>query len=62
LNGSDFLGDGISDATGRVPVIDGDFIYAFQMTPQAASGNKAATVLVVKRFDSKEYPVTVPLD
>ncbi len=61
LNGSDFLSEGTSDATGRVPVMDGDFIYAFQLTPPAA-GNKTATVLVVRRFDSKEYPVTVPLE
>ncbi len=62
LNGSDFLSEGTSDATGRVPVMDGDFIYAFQVTPKTADGTKAATVLIVRRFDSKEYPVTVPLN
>ncbi|HTC21146.1 MAG TPA: hypothetical protein VK859_09880 [bacterium] len=62
LDGSDFLSSGISDATGRIPVTDGDFIYAFQVTPPGSDGNKAATLLVVKRFESKEYPVTVPLN
>jgi hypothetical protein len=62
LDGSDFLSSGTSDATGRIPVTDGDFIYAFQVTPPGSDGNKAATLLVVKRFESKEYPVTVPLN
>ncbi len=60
LNGADFLGEGISDDTGRVPLIDGDFTYAIQVTHKATSGHPADTVLVVKRFDDKEYPVAVP--
>jgi hypothetical protein len=62
LDGSDFLSVGTSDETGRIPVMDGDFIYAFQITPRDASGNKAPTMLVVRRFDSKEYSATLPLD
>jgi hypothetical protein len=60
LNGSDFLSEGTSDETGRVPVVDGDFIYAFQVTPKSTDGIKAATVLIVRRFEGKEYPATVP--
>ncbi len=62
LNGSDFLSEGTSDETGRVPVMDGDFIYAFQVTPKTVDGNKAATVLIVRRFEGKEYPATVQND
>ncbi len=60
LNGADFLGEGISDDTGRVPVTDGDFTYAIQVTQKATSGHPADTVLIVKRFEDKEYPLTVP--
>lgn len=62
LNGADLLGEGISDDTGRVPIIDGDFTYAIQVTHKATAGHPADTVLVVKRFEDKEYPVTVPDD
>ena len=60
LNGADLLGEGISDESGRVPVVDGDFTYAIQIKTKATPENKAENVLVVKRFEDKEYPVTVP--
>jgi len=59
LKGADFLGEGISDDSGRVPVIDGDFTYALKIISQATPGNPAENVLIVKRFEDKEYPVTV---
>lgn len=62
LNGADFLGEGITDETGRVPVIDGDFTYAFKINRKATSGNSAGSVLVVKRFEDKEYPATLQDD
>ncbi len=62
LNGADFLDEGTSDATGRVPILDGDFTYAFQLTHKVAPGKPVDSVLVVKRFEDKEYPVTVPND
>lgn len=60
LNGADFLGEGISDATGRVPIVDGDFTYAIQVIHKASAGSPAENVMIVKRFEDKEYPVTVP--
>lgn len=60
LNGAEFLGEGISDDTGRVPVTDGDFTYAIQVSRNATSGHPADKVLIVKRFEDREYPVTVP--
>src|ERR1035441_2868822 len=39
LNGADFLGEGITDETGRIPVVDGDFTYAFQILRKATAGN-----------------------
>jgi hypothetical protein len=62
LNGADLLAEGTTDETGRIPVIDGDFIYAFQVIRKATLGHKAETVLIVNRFEDKEYPVTVPDD
>ncbi len=60
LNGADFLTEGISDGNGRVPIVDGDFTYAIQVISQGSPGNPAENVLIVKRFDDKEYPVTLP--
>lgn len=62
LNGADFLGEGTTDETGRVRVMDGDFIYAFQIFHKAASSHSTGTVLVVKRFEDKEYPATLQDD
>lgn len=62
LNGADLLNEGSTDATGRVPVVDGDFTYAFQIDYKAAPGKKAGTVLVVKRFADKEYPAVLKDD
>ena len=62
LNGADFLEEGMTDETGRVPVADGDFTYAFQIEYKAVPGKKASTVLVVKRFEDKEYPATLQDD
>ncbi len=59
LNGADLLGEGISDESGRVPVIDGDFTYALKITHKATPGHQAENVLIIKRFENKEYPVTV---
>jgi hypothetical protein len=59
LNGADLLGEGFSDETGRVPVIDGDFTYALKIQSKATPGNPAENVLIVKRFEDTEYPVTV---
>jgi len=59
LNGSDFLTEGLTDDTGRFPVVDGDFTYAFEIDTAAAPGKKAGTVLVVKRFEDKEYPAVL---
>ncbi len=54
LNKADWLGDNVSDAAGKVPVVDGDFTYAFQVTYQ---GNPGGTFLIVKRFQDKEDPI-----
>lgn len=62
LNGADFLGEGTTDETGRIPVVDGEFTYAFQIFRKATSSNSAGTVLVVKRFEDKEYPATLQDD
>jgi hypothetical protein len=62
LSGADFLDEGTTDATGRVPVVDGDFTYAFKIIRKATPGNSAGTVLVVKRFEDKEYPATLQDD
>jgi hypothetical protein len=64
LNGADLLGVGTSDENGKVPVVDGDFTYALQVTHKSYPGNPAGTVLVVKKFDEKEIeaPVAVPTD
>ena len=59
LNSADLLGEGISDESGRVPVIDGDFTYALKITHKATPGHPAENVLIIKRFENKEYPVTV---
>jgi hypothetical protein len=59
LNGADFLGEGTSDKTGRVRVTDGDFTYALKIDRQASPGNPAENVLIIKRFEDKEYPVTI---
>jgi hypothetical protein len=60
LNGADFLNEGISDATGRVPIMDGDFTYAIRVVSKGSPGMPAENVLIVKRFEDREYPVTVP--
>jgi hypothetical protein len=64
LNGADLLGVGTSDADGKVPVIDGDFTYALQVTHKSYPGNPAGTVLIVKKFEEKGVvaPVAVPTD
>lgn len=64
LEGADLLGVGISDEKGKVPVVDGDFTYALQVTHKAYPGNPAGTVLIVKRFEEKEVeaPVAIPPD
>ncbi len=64
LNGADFLGVGTSDADGKVPVIDGDFTYALQVTRPEVDGKASGTILVVKKFEDKdqEAPVAVPTD
>ncbi len=59
LNGADFLGEGISDENGRVPLVDGDFTYAIQIKTEATDGNPAENVLIVKRLEDKEYPITL---
>jgi len=60
LNGADLLSEGTSDENGRVPVIDGDLTYAIQVAYKASAGKPAHTVLVLKHFEDKEYPVTLP--
>ena len=60
LNGADFLSGGISDENGRVQVTDGDFTYAIQVISKGSPGSPAENVLIVKRFEDKEYPVTLP--
>jgi hypothetical protein len=64
LNGADLLGVGTSDENGKVPVVDGDFTYALQVTHKGYPGNPAGTVLIVKKFDEKEIeaPIAVPTD
>jgi hypothetical protein len=62
LNGADFLSEGSTDSAGRFPVVDGDFTYAFQVDSKASPGKKAGTVLVVQRFEDKEYPAVLPDD
>ena len=62
LSGGDPLTEGSTDATGRFPVVDGDFTYAFQIDTKAAPGKKAGTVLVVKRFEDKDYPAVLQDD
>lgn len=62
LNGADLLGEGTSDATGRVPLVDGDFTYAFQVARKDKNGDPAGNVLIVKRFEGNEHPLAVPDD
>jgi hypothetical protein len=62
LNDSDFLDEGTSDKTGRVAVADGDFTYAIKVTYKATHEKPAQTVIVLKRFEEKEYPVFVPMN
>ena len=64
LNGANLLGVGTSDPDGKVPVADGEFTYALQVTHKAYPGNPAGTVLIVKKFEEKdvEASVAVPPD